>query len=510
MFEKDTAISTPAFDGISDATVINDSSSQGSISDKHKKLVKHVVFESYSDFMDEQIQNDPDLIKKLFISHNEKDFAKKYFSENKEKITKDYKAKYLQKHESDFIRDNLDLMLDYYVGSNSAVFAEKYYNDHMDELSKEMSAYAGSVKKESEGKAVTSIKKYLFQGCENLETVTYKGSKDPDKAFDLPPEITVIGASAFQGCKSIDFGDLVFGSNLKEINDKAFSGCSGITSVYVPENVELVDTYAFSGCSNLKKATFMNTDKTIWGSALHNDSIEELVLAEARSFIICYGNSAGEERTCFDELFWGTLDRAYTPRSLKTVKILGGDTIPKGFFEYRTPAFPGTPERTIETIALPIGLKRIEDSAFAGLDNLSNIICSDESKSFYNLSALLKDVEYIGNNAFNGCKAYDFSNLMMPKKLEYLGNYAFAGCSLLKHMSIPSSDAYSVINADEFKGMNKLQTIVIPKTVTKIDPKSFGGDYSQKTAVYYEGTEEELNNIIDDFVICYVTIDHRH
>ena len=47
----------------------------------------------------------------------------------------------------------------------------------------------------------------------------------------------------------------VFDSNVKEIGDSAFQGCSSFKTINIPDTVEVVGSSAFQGCSNLKEVT---------------------------------------------------------------------------------------------------------------------------------------------------------------------------------------------------------------------------------------------------------------
>ena len=139
--------------------------------------------------------------------------------------------------------------------------------------------------------SVTSIGKGAFSGCSDLTSIS------------IPNSVTSIGEGAFSGCSDlssveIEDGDTVlkfesyssynpfngcpveklylgrnfsgaspFGYNKKlttltignsvtsivtSIGKGAFSGCSGLTSVNIPNSVTLIDEQAFQGCSGLK------------------------------------------------------------------------------------------------------------------------------------------------------------------------------------------------------------------------------------------------------------------
>lgn len=44
-----------------------------------------------------------------------------------------------------------------------------------------------------------------------------------------------------------------------KIGNSAFSGCSGLTSITIPDSVTSIGSYAFSGCSNLTNVTFVSS-----------------------------------------------------------------------------------------------------------------------------------------------------------------------------------------------------------------------------------------------------------
>ena len=106
--------------------------------------------------------------------------------------------------------------------------------------------------------SVTSIGSYAFSGCNSLErmTIPFVGAtKDgtSNKHFGY-----IFGASSYK-----DNGDYVPAS-LKEviitggtsIGSYAFYGCSGLTSVTIPDSVTSIGDRAFGNCSGLTSVTF--------------------------------------------------------------------------------------------------------------------------------------------------------------------------------------------------------------------------------------------------------------
>ena len=69
--------------------------------------------------------------------------------------------------------------------------------------------------------------------------------------------VTYIGNKAFQGCSGLTSIDIP--NSVTSIGDYAFYSCSGLTSITIPNSVTRIGNYAFQGCSSL---TSINYDGT--------------------------------------------------------------------------------------------------------------------------------------------------------------------------------------------------------------------------------------------------------
>ena len=92
---------------------------------------------------------------------------------------------------------------------------------------------------------VTYIGNKAFSGCSGLTSI------------DIPNSVTSIGDSAFYSCSGLTSIDIP--NSVTSISNYAFSGCSGLTSIDIPNSVTSISNYAFSGCSGL---TSINYDGT--------------------------------------------------------------------------------------------------------------------------------------------------------------------------------------------------------------------------------------------------------
>ena len=97
-----------------------------------------------------------------------------------------------------------------------------------------------------------------FSWCSGLTSVT------------IPESVTSISESAFYGCSGLT--SITIPNSVTSIGYSAFNGCSGLTSVTIPNSVTSIGNSAFSGCSGLTTITIPNSVISIGNDAFYNCS----------------------------------------------------------------------------------------------------------------------------------------------------------------------------------------------------------------------------------------------
>lgn len=88
---------------------------------------------------------------------------------------------------------------------------------------------------------VTTIGNYAFYGCTGLTSVI------------IPDNVATIESGAFYGCTALSI--ISIPNNVKSIEDAAFRGCTGLTTVSIGNNVTWIGNYAFCDCTALTAIT---------------------------------------------------------------------------------------------------------------------------------------------------------------------------------------------------------------------------------------------------------------
>ena len=88
---------------------------------------------------------------------------------------------------------------------------------------------------------MTFIGKSAFSGCSGLTSIV------------IPNSVTSIEYEAFKHCTELTSVEIP--NSVTSIGEYAFSGCTGLTSIEIPGSVTSIGSSAFSGCTGLTSVT---------------------------------------------------------------------------------------------------------------------------------------------------------------------------------------------------------------------------------------------------------------
>ena len=124
---------------------------------------------------------------------------------------------------------------------------------------------------------MTSIGNYAFSGCSGLTNI------------NIPNSVTSIGGNAFSGCSGLT--NVNIPNSVTSIGGSAFSGCSGLTRVYISNSVETIASETFKDCSSLATVTIPNSVTTIGRNAFYGTVLTSIVLGSSVNKIEDYAFS---------------------------------------------------------------------------------------------------------------------------------------------------------------------------------------------------------------------------
>ena len=329
------------------------------------------------------------------------------------------------------------------------------------------------------GCEVTSIVDRAFWGCSSLTSI------------NIPSSVTSIGSYAFYYCRSLS--SINIPSSVTSIGENAFEGCSSLTSINIPSSVTSIGSFAFYNCSSL---TSINIPSSV-------TSIEQFTFSGCSSLtsinipnsVISIGSYAFQ--------FCSSLTEINIPSSVTSI---GSSAF------YRCSA--------LTSINIPSSVTRIDGAAFSGCSSLTaftvdannpnycaegcilfnkektTLICASGSQKTYNIPS---SVTNIGDVAFLGCSA--LTSINIPSSVTRIGSSAFSGCSALKTVVLQSDHvtfSYSVFtkNTNIYAVSDILEIgIFFQPNYNDIVDRSLGGTWYTcgKPMITYKGLATGFN-----------------
>lgn len=264
--------------------------------------------------------------------------------------------------------------------------------------------------------SLTSLSDSLFRLCARLKSIV------------LPPNITRIGYSTFDGCAftSIDLSEF---DKLKSIGQYAFYQ-SDIEEIIFPSGLTSIEQYAFEDTA-LKSVTLPSGLTSLERQAFEN--LDYVNVENGNDVYHSDGNCVIETKT--NTLVLGT-NNSIIP---SYITIIG-----EGAFYVCD---------KLTSVVLSSGVTDIKRNAFRGCSSLTSI-------------TLPEGLTSIGVCAFEDCTS--LTSITLPEGLTSMQSYIFRGCSGLKEIIIDSEYVYTEATSISVLG-DVLGYVTTVKVLTSLD-----------------------------------------
>ena len=291
------------------------------------------------------------------------------------------------------------------------------------------------------GDNVIGIGERAFDGCSFLTSVTIGNG------------VTSIGAYAFSGCSSLT--SVTFPESVTSIGGNAFSGCSSLTSVTFPESVTSIGEWAFYGCSSLTSVTFHESVTSIGERAFAGCS--SLTSVTIPNSVTSIGTYAFYGCTSLTSPVYNAHCFAYMPTSYS-----GAYTIPEGIKQIAGGAFFYCSSLT--SVAIPNSVTSIGEIAFYGCSSLTSVTINSDA---------IVNKQYSSNSNLSHIFGSQVTEYVIGDNVIGIGAYAFIGCSALTYVTI--GESVTSIGDVAFGDCSSLTSVTIGDGVTSIGERAFSG-----------------------------------
>lgn len=284
----------------------------------------------------------------------------------------------------------------------------------------------------------------VFAGCDNFTTLNIGNS------------VQVVPANIFSNCTHIA-GPVNLPASIRKIGEKAFSGCTGITSVTIPVNVDTIDNSPFYGCTSLS---------TVYYNATNCRSI--------------YYSSPFMGCTSLSSIVFGSGVQTIPDYLCYNLTSLNGTlSLPNNLQKIGNYAFSGC-SGISGSLTIPNNVRRISSYAFYNCTGITALTLGTyldtlETEAFSGTTAL-SSITYKATNCTSGPSSWMFTgnaitSLYINSNVQSIPDYFIGTCPNLTTVTFPSG--ISRIGVNDFYNCGLTGTLTLPSSITEIGYGAF-------------------------------------
>lgn len=263
--------------------------------------------------------------------------------------------------------------------------------------------------------------------------------------------VTDIGTVFKDNTEITSVSELQYFTALRSIGSSAFSGCTSLNAVVIPNFITSIGTAAFSGCSSLTSVTVeLLTPLSIDSECFTNR-------ANATLYVPVSGQALYQAADYWKE--FGSITAvdgniSFADASVKSICVAQWDTNSDG---------------------------ELSMSEAAAVTDIGTVFKSNSTISAFNELQYFTELTSINYQAFYNCK--NLTSIIIPGKVTTIDSHAFQGCSGLSSIKVEAGNTVfdsrdncnAIIRTSDNALIYGCMNTVIPGTVTTIEGVAFNG-----------------------------------
>ncbi len=330
--------------------------------------------------------------------------------------------------------------------------------------------------------AMTKIGDYAFEGCSGLKSVHFNSlnylKSIGREAFSkctglttlrLPESVDDIQRSAFYDCSGLT--EIYLSSSLTEIQEYVFSGCSGLTSISFPSSLISIGPGAFRECSSLSQLSFPQSLESIGSGAFSNcTGLKQITLPAGIT-------------TLADYAFTSCPHLSIITYNASAPIPAQGNLFSWETYYKATLSMPNAPLEVIKSTYPWNHFRNISSST--GSEN--NPVSSLGENDFYYNGIIYTKISEVNHT----CKTKDGNQIEIVGNKDYVAGNNCSGDLIIPATVSDGNSEFTVVQIGKYGfNNNELRSISLPQSIVEIGECAFANCIDLQSVVLPESIEE--------------------